>query len=147
MPKDTTSKPGEWPRPISPDASSADKSTRVNKSPEPVESRHGRLPSDRSIRLISACEARRNTLGLSYADINRGVGVDQSDISRALRLIEEPTARTIRRLCSFFEIDGIDDLAREDAEVAILYGIAHHCSRIGELAERLIKRKGEPDDD
>ena len=140
-----TSNPGEPPRPISPDNSGGDKSDRVNKPIKPVETRHGRLPSDRSIRLMSACEARRNTLGLSYADINRGTGVDQSDISRALRLIEEPTARTIRRLCTFFEIDGIDNLAREDAEVAILYGIAHHGGRIGELAERLIKTKGERD--
>ena len=140
-----TGNPGEPPRPISPDTSGGDKSTRVNKPAKPVEGRHGRLPSDRSIRLMSACEARRIALGLSYADVNRGTSVDQSDVSRALRLIEEPTARTIRRLCSFFEIDGIDNLARSDAEIAILYSMAYHGKAIGKLAERLIKKKGEDD--
>lgn len=78
---------------------------------------------------------------MTFAEVGRATRVHRADVSRALRLTEEPTDRTKRRLCSFFDISEYAGLRRDELRTASLYELAYYGRRIAEVAERLAEPK------
>lgn len=76
--------------------------------------------TDKAAVLMAACDARRIAEGLSYAEVGRRVAVHKSDVSRALRLQEEPSARTLLALVGYFRVGDPANLALNERRVALL---------------------------
>jgi transcriptional regulator with XRE-family HTH domain len=87
---------------------------------------------------MAACEAKRTTLGLSYADVARKVGVDSADARRALSLKEEPSARTRGALVEYFAVAEASDLNAREKELSNLIEAGSGLRKAADALERLV---------
>lgn len=96
-------------------------------------------------RLMTLCEAKRVTARMTYADVGRATAVDKSDVSRALRLREEPTKRTVRALVSYFEVADMRGVSLRQRELALLIemeaALTKAADKIGKLVKLREKKK------
>ena len=83
--------------------------------------------------LLAACRVRFDESGLSIGKVARATVLDKADVSRALNLREEPTPRTLGRLCEYFNIASAADLTCAERKRALLIGINATLGRLQEL--------------
>ena len=94
---------------------------------------------------MTLCEAKRVSLRMTYADVGRATSVDPSDISRALRLREEPTERTVRALVSYFGVADMRGVSLKQREIALFIelqaALTKAADKVGELAKLREKKR------
>ena len=94
--------------------------------------RHNPVSQD-TAPLLAACRVRFDESNYSISDIARATVLDKADVSRALNLREEPTPRTLGRLCEYFNIASAADLNCAERKRALLIGINATLGRLQEL--------------
>ncbi|HUU57250.1 MAG TPA: hypothetical protein VMW93_07905 [bacterium] len=98
----------------------------------------------RALPLLAACRARFDKSGLSLGDVARAAELDKSDVAKALNLREQPTARTLGRLCEYFNVASAADLNRAERKRALLVQMNAALARLVELNAAFIgELKGE----
>ncbi|HUV88000.1 MAG TPA: helix-turn-helix transcriptional regulator [bacterium] len=83
--------------------------------------------------ILAACRARFDESGLSIGDVARATALDKADLSRALNLREEPTPRTLGRLCEYFNVASGADLNRAERKYTLLIEIRAAAERQADL--------------
>jgi len=81
---------------------------------------------------------------MSLPDVAHATGLDKSDVAKALKLKEQPTAQTLGRLCEYFSIASAADLKTSERKRALLVSIDATLVRLHELTATFI---GEIKDD
>lgn len=95
--------------------------------------------SPASARLMAVCEAKRVADGLSYGALAREILVDKADLCRALKLKEEPSARTRGALVSYFGLADAAALTARERESVLLMQAGAAARQTADSLEAIIK--------
>jgi hypothetical protein len=71
------------------------------------------------------------------ASLSRETGIDKADLSRALRLVEEPSLRVLSTLCEFFGVSSATELLAAERERVLLIELKTKLADAAELVGQL----------
>lgn len=90
-------------------------------------------------RVMAVCEARRREWGFAFARVAREACLDKADVSRALGLKEEPSARTRGALITYFGVADASALSIRERVVVLLMEIGAGARQQAEAVDELVK--------
>lgn len=99
--------------------------------------RHGRPLTPETRRLLDVIHSRFDAGPLTVSGVAEKIGCDKSDVSRCLRLTEEPTTRVLAALCEFYGVAKGTELLVAERERLLLVRLETKLNDAARLAGEL----------